>query len=147
MKKTILLSGIAVAMIWMCSFQPAQAQMNSNHLFHVLTWYMVPGLDSTAQAERNAILKEYFEKVDKKNEFIMHQWSMNHYYTDDSREYIVVTEYASWADIDKANDRSGELERQAWPDVQKRKDFMKKMNSYFTNHKDAIYHGLPDMTK
>ena len=146
-KANFLLTAVAVLSLWIINMNSTTAQTNANHLFHVNTWYMVPGLDSVAQAEKDATLKEYFEKVDKKNQYIVHQWSMQHYYTDDSREYVTVSEYATWADIDKANERSGELEKQAWPDAQKRKEFIKKMNSFFTTHKDAIYHGLPNLVK
>ena len=146
MKKTITILFVA-ALLVCCTYSTSMAQTNTGHLFHVHTWYMVAGMDSTDRANRDALLKEYFEKVDMKNEFILHTWSMTHYYTEDSREYVTVSEYASWDAIDKANNRSDELAKQAWPDAQKRKEFMKKMNGYFTYHKDAIYHSLPGMMK
>ena len=125
----------------------AVAQGSSDHVFHVNTTYQVIGLDSTQRAERNAILKEYHEKVTMKNPYILHVWTMTHYYSDDSREFVTMYEYAKWDDIDKANEKDGELERQAWPDAKQRAEFMKKMNSYFTYHKDAIYHGIPAVMK
>ncbi|MEP7170069.1 MAG: hypothetical protein ABI855_11920 [Bacteroidota bacterium] len=148
MKKTnILFAAIAVTLLLMCNSRSGIAQSNPSHLFHVNTQYMITGLDSVARAERDAMLKEYFEKVEMKNEYILHEWTMQHYFSEDSREFVTIVEYATWADIDKAGDRSTELEKQAWPDQQKRKDFLKKMNSYFTYHKDAVYHELPKMMK
>ena len=147
MKKTLLL--LAFALFAMLVIKPGkvQAQDNPPHVYHVSTWFMVPGMDSTMRAERDAIWKEYHEKVTKKNELILHTTALNHFFTEDSREFVVIMEFAKWEDIVKAFDRDEELEKQAWPDKQKRMDFMKKMNSYFTHHKDAIYGGVPGMSK
>lgn len=82
-----------------------------------------------------------------KNEFVIHQNNMVHFYSEDSREFVTVTEYANWGDILKAADRDEELEKQAWPDAKKRVEFLKKMNGNFTHHKDAIFHGLPGQSK
>jgi hypothetical protein len=125
----------------------SMAQGSQNHIFHVNTTYQVIGLDSAERAERTAILKEYHEKVTMKNPYVLHVWTMTHYYSDDSREFVTVYEFAKWEDIDKANEKDGELEKQAWPDAKQRQAFMKKMNSYFTYHKDAIYHGIPEVMK
>lgn len=146
-KPNLLLVCVASAFLWMCAAPAVKAQTNPGHVFHVMTWYQATNLDSAARADRNTLLKEYFTKVTMKNEFVLHQWSMNHFFTDDSREFIIISEYANWGDIEKAHDRDNELEKQAWPDAQKRNDFMKKMESYFTGHKDAIYSGLPNLVK
>ncbi|MEO5571829.1 MAG: hypothetical protein ABIT08_10750 [Bacteroidia bacterium] len=148
MKKLNLLQLLAVvAVLFTGSVQSAKAQTNSNHVFHINTWYMVPNQDSVVHAERNAMLKEYFTKVTMKNEFVIHQSQMTHFFTDDSREFVTITEFAKFGDIEKSFDRDSELERQAWPDTQKRQQFMNKMNSFFTYHKDAIFNGLSGLTK
>ena len=148
MKKIITsFTAIAAVLFFVGSSQKAVAQTNSNHVYHVVTWYSVAGLDSSQRAERNAMLKEHFEKVDMKNPYILHTWTMGHFFSDDSRELIAVYEYASWADIEKAFDKDDELAKQAWPDATKRKEFMKKMNSYFTHHKDGVYNELPNLKK
>jgi hypothetical protein len=131
----------------MCSSLTAKAQADTSHVFHVTTWYMVTGLDSIARAGRVATLNEYFTRVTMKNEFVIHQWNMAHLFTEDSREFVTISEYANWNDVQKAADRDAELVKQAWPDMQRRQDFMKKLNSYFTHHKDAIFSGLPKLTK
>ncbi len=123
------------------------AQTPANHIYHQVTWVMNSGQDSTMRAERNAVLKEYHEKVTMKNEFILHSWMMTHFFTDDSRDFIVVTEYTDLNGIEKAFARDGELEKQAWPDAKQRADFMKKMASYFSHHKDAIFSSMPSLTK
>jgi hypothetical protein len=147
MRKLNILIALAVIGMCMCNIHSANAQANANHVYHINTWYMVPNQDSATRAERDAILKEYFTKVTMKNEFVLHQSQMNHFFTDDSREFVTITEYAKLGDIEKAFDRDNELERQAWPDGQKREQFMNKMNSYFTYHKDAIFNGIASLNK
>ncbi|HUH33909.1 MAG TPA: hypothetical protein VLZ28_08135, partial [Daejeonella sp.] len=98
-------------------------------------------------AERAAVLKEYHNKVTMKNELILHSWSMGHYFSENSHEFVTINEYANWNDIDRAGTRDEELAKKAWPDAKQRMNFMDKLNSYFSGHKDAIYTGLPDLTK
>ena len=83
--KTILLSGLFVA--FLCTSVKVQAQAPAAHVFHVNTQYSSMMLDSASRAERNAILKEYHEKVTMKNELILHVWTMGHFFTEDSREF------------------------------------------------------------
>ena len=145
--KHILLSGMVVAITLLANTENVQAQAPANHVYHVNTQYASAGLDSVGRAERNALLKEYHDKVTMKNELILHVWTMGHFFTEDSREFVQIYEYASWGDITKAFDRDTELEKQAWPDAKQRDAFMKKMGSYFTHHKDAIYNGMPSLNK
>ncbi len=145
--KLTKIAAFAVMMLWVVYSPSANAQAPTNHVYHEITWYMVTGMDSTARAERNAILKEYHAKVTMKNEFVLHEWTMVHFFSEDSREFKVVDEYASWDSIEKAFNRDGELEKLAWPDAKERAAFLKKMSSYFTHHKDAIYNAMPDLTK
>lgn len=90
--------------------------------------------------EWKAVEKEYLENVTMKNEFIMSSSIYMHRYTADNSELIAVATYASWADIDKAGDRSAELEKAAWPDENKRKAYFEKRNAYYADeHSDEIY--------
>jgi len=144
--KTILLSGLLVACLGLTGTK-VLAQAPAPHVFHVNTQYSVNGLDSASRATRNALLKEYHEKVTMKNEYILHTWSLAHFMTEDSRELVSIYEVASWNDLPKSYDRDAELEKQAWPDQKQRDDFMKRMGAYFTHHKDAIYNAMPSLTK
>jgi hypothetical protein len=139
---------VSITAIILTSFiSTVNAQESSNHVYHVNTWYMVTGMDSAARAERNAILKEYHQKVTMKNELIIHSTTMTHMFSEDSREFVTINEFANWNDIVKAGDRDDELTMKAWPDAKQRTEFFKKMNSYFTYHKDAVYSGLPSLIK
>ncbi|MEW5676870.1 hypothetical protein ABGT15_11200 [Flavobacterium enshiense] len=87
-----------------------------------------------------ALEKEYFEKVVKKNEFIIGHNVLNHYFTADNSEIIFVNVYENWDAIDKAWTKNQDLVKQAWPDENARKAFFEKRNKYYVpNHSDEIY--------
>ena len=147
MKKLFLtLITASVMLAITCMPQLTLAQNAPQRITTINTQYMLPA-DSAGVAERTALVKEYFDKVTMKNQYIIHEWSMVHYYTDDSREFVTIDEFASWDDVAKADARFSELEKQAWPDGKQRKAFLDKMSKYFSYHKDAIYHPLDGMTK
>lgn len=145
--KTFCSTAVAALLFSLSFVSSAQTQIPSPRIYHVATFYVVQGLDSIARAGRSAILKEYHDKVTMKNELILRSWSMGHYFSEDSREFVTINEYANWNDLDKAATRDDELAKKAWPNSKQRMDFMNKLDSYFTGHKDAIYTGLPNLTK
>lgn len=144
---SLLVAASAVAVISLFNAPVAKAQQADPHVFHMNIAYSITGLDSAQRAERGAILREYHEKVTLKNELILHVWTMTHFFSEDSREFVTVSEYASMADIEKAGDRDSELEKLAWPDPVQRAAFMKKMSAYFPTHKDGIYSAMPKLMK
>ena len=146
-KSSCLTTVTVFLLLSLSNLATVKAQTPASHVFHVATFYMVPGMDSLARAERNATIKEYYDKVTMKNELILHSWSMQHYFSEDSREFVIINEYATWNDIDKAGARDAELEKKAWPNEKQRMALMKKMDGYFTSHKDAVYNGFPNLTK
>ena len=145
--KTICLSTVAALLCSLSFVSFAQTQSPAPRIYHVTTFYVGQGLDSIGSAQRAAVVKEYHDKVTMKNELILRSWSMVHYFSDDSREFVTINEYANWNDIDKAATRDEELAKKAWPNSKQRSDFMNKLNSYFTGHKDAIYTGVSNLVK
>ena len=83
--------------------------------------------------------KEYLDKVTKKNEYVMGASTYMHRYTPDNRELIYVQAYANWEAIDKASERNGELEKEAWPDKEARNAYFEKRNSYYAD----FHFGVP----
>lgn len=93
--------------------------------------------------EWKALEKEYFDKVTMKNEYIVTANVLIHYFTADNTEVKIVTGYSSWENIEKANIRSEELAKEAWPDEKAREAFFKKQSAYYTNmHSDEIFSTL-----
>jgi hypothetical protein len=91
-----------------------------------------------------ALEKEYFDKVTSKNEYIESSMVLLHYFTADNTELKIVNSYSSWENIEKAEDRSNELAKAAWPDETQRRAFFKKESAYYTDmHSDEIYSTLP----
>jgi hypothetical protein len=91
-----------------------------------------------------AVEKEYFDKVTNKNEFLLGSMFLMHYFTPDNTELKIVNAYSSWENIEKAEERSNELAKEAWPDKDQRTAFFKSQSAYYTNfHSDEIYSSLP----
>jgi len=145
MKKLTLMLAIALPLLF--QFSELNAQSTKNTIYVVQTQYVKSTMDSTERATLASILEEYHTKVIMKNELVLSEKTMWHFWTEDSRELVSISEYADWSSIEKAGDRSAELEKQAWPDSKQRSEFMKKMSGYFSHHKDAIYNGLPKLSK
>lgn len=115
---------------------PAFVAVTTNH------WNM--DKENFKMSEWKAAAKEYLEKVTMKNEFIMSASTYLHNMTADNTEFLTVQTFGSWEDMGKFGKRSGELEKEAWPDEAKRKAFLKNLNSYYANeHSDEIYAPIP----
>lgn len=97
-------------------------------------------LEDFDMAEWKATEQEFLEKVTKKNEYIMGSSFHMHKYTPDNSELMYVRVYKSWEDIEKAQDRDGELIMEAWPNKDTREAFLKKQENYYSmEHSDEIY--------
>lgn len=87
--------------------------------------------------------QEYFDKITSKNELIIGSEILNHYFTENSSEVLLVSVFKTWEDIEKANDVSNELIKKAWPDEKIRKAFFDKYNTYYSQmHSDEIYSSI-----
>jgi hypothetical protein len=84
--------------------------------------------------------QEYFDKVTSKNDLIIGSEILNHCFTENSSEVLLVSVFKTWEDIEKANDVSNELIKKGWPDENSRKAFFDKYNTYYgPMHSDEIY--------
>ncbi len=147
MRKTIFIAAVtATLLLCTATKKTAEAQTADPHVYHVVIWYMDSPEDGS-RAERDSLLKIYFNKVTSKNEFVLHQSTATHFFTENSTEMVVISEYASLADIEKAFDRDTELEKAAWPDEKQRDTYFDRVDQNFTHHSDKIFSVMPDMTK
>jgi hypothetical protein len=76
--------------------------------------------------------KEYFDKVNKKNDLILSSGYFMHYFTPDNSEIVMVNVYKNWKDIEMANVKSSELVKSAWPYETARNAFFGKQAKYYS---------------
>ena len=118
--------------------RPAFITMTRTH------WNFDVELTDDFIAEWEAMEAEYMEKVVQKNEYIMGTVALQHYYTGDNTELVLVSTYKSWEDIQLAQARNGELVEEGWPDEDERDAFFEKYdNNYVNVHSDEIYRTVP----
>ena len=77
-------------------------------------------------------------KVVAENEYIISERELRHQSGADMRDWVFITEYASWNDIDAASTRQNELVQAGWPDEKERSAFFDKFWKYASTHSDEI---------
>lgn len=125
--------------------QSATAQSEA-HYYQVTTWKIqVP--EGGSHQEFGALLGEWHQKVDSKNPKILSSKVLRHVSGSDMRDVVVITEYATWNDIDEAGQLTDKLVEEGWPDEAKRKQFFDTFGKYAITHSDEILMGMPQLTK
>jgi len=126
------------------SNQPVLIAQDSTYYLVVTTAHWNIGLENFSQKEWLEIEKEYLAKVTRENQYVISSTVLTHFFTDDNTELKFINIYRSWSDIEKANQRSGELAQSAWPDEAKRDQFFARKSGYYTReHADEIYISMP----
>lgn len=140
LKSTIVLFLVTVY----CGFAQDSTATESEPVYITMTtvhWNPDPNVnfDDWKQTE-----KEYFDKVTMKNDLILSSGFYTHYFTPDNSELILVNVYKNWEDLEKADVKSAELAKAAWPDDEARSAFFDKQQKYYSpDHSDEIYISLP----
>ncbi len=114
------------------------AQEEDPHVFTVVTIELLDPEDGS-NAEFDSLGAFWYENAVKKNEFIVSEITMSHLWGSNSSDFVVVTEYKNFADIEKAFNRNFELIEEAIPDKEERAKYYKASSKYFGNHSDEIY--------
>jgi hypothetical protein len=125
--------------------RPAVLEEESGHIFVVST-FKITFPDGGSQAELDSLL-QVINEVQKGNEKELSQITLRHLWGSDSRDLVVITEYASLADFDAAQTINIELSRKKWPERKDRRAFFRKLNSYFEYHSDEIMQEQPEYRK
>ena len=98
--------------------------------------------------ERDSLVAIYNQNVVNKNEHILSHREYSHFFTGSNLDYLVIEEYKDMAGMEASFLRTTELEKKAWPDEMKRKEFLKSIANYFENwHGDNLYHLNPKLSK
>ncbi|MFA8435539.1 MAG: hypothetical protein ACEPOZ_13555 [Marinifilaceae bacterium] len=146
MKNKVRLLVMVIAILTFSFPKPTQAQVSEGNFFIVTTWKTVMPQDGNA-AERDSLLMEWIVDVLRKNDKIISEKSLRHFYGSDLRDWVIITEYKSWADIEASWKKSEELMKLKWPDEKERGMYFKKLMKYFPEHSDEIYRELPKFAK
>jgi hypothetical protein len=116
------------------------------HYYTSTTWKIsIP--EDGSNAEFMELMQEWYDKVVSKNEKIISERVFRHQSGGDMRDWVFISEYASWNDIEEANNRQSELVNEGWPNVDERSAFFKKFWKYVDTHSDEIYQGVPELAK
>ena len=116
------------------------------HYFTITTWKVsVP--EDGSRAEFNQMMQDWTDKITRKNDKVISEKIMTHASGHDSRDLVIITEYASWNDIESAQEKQNELLKAAWPEEKDRKELFKNFGRYFVMHSDEIYEELPSLRK
>jgi len=118
---------------------PVKAQANQGNIFVVTNYERAYPKDGS-QRELDSLTAIYSENCFAKNEYIVSYKVMRHFWGHNSTDFIQMIEVKTWDDIEKANDKTNELFRKAWPTSQDRKKYNDANGKYFTGkHSDEIY--------
>ena len=88
----------------------------------------------------DSLTVEYNKWCMDNNEFVISYKVIRHWWGNNNRDFITITEVKSWEDVLKFNARSVELFEEHWDTPESRKAFNDAYNYYFTGeHSDEIY--------
>jgi hypothetical protein len=140
---SILLTGFALLVTGTLF---AQDDDPSSRLVHVQTLEASFPSDGSV-AERDSLWEIFFDRTVMKNEKILSQRTLGHFWGANSNEIVLIREYANWDDINTFGTRQQELINEAWPDSLERQAFFQSFNRYFGPHKDEIYQQIGGLRK
>ncbi|MFO7526409.1 MAG: hypothetical protein R6W68_13240 [Ignavibacteriaceae bacterium] len=96
--------------------------------------------ETGTMAEFDSLTHLYNTNVWGKNPYIISHKTIRHWWGNDNRDVIEITEVKTWEDIPKAMEKNNELFMAAWSTKESRDAFNKAYDKYFTGkHSDEIY--------
>ncbi len=104
---------------------------NDDYKPYYITFTKLHGFDNVDKEQWKKVEIDFFNKVVKKNRYILHYEFLYNFYEDRKPDYIIMKVYRSWDDIDKALKENNKLIKQAWPDPEKRNNFFEEQNKYY----------------
>jgi len=123
----------------------ANAQ-DEGHYYTLTTWKIsIP--EDGSNAEFNELMQEWYDKVVSKNDKIISERVLRHQSGSDMRDWVFISEYASWNDIEAANDVQSKLVDEGWPNKDDRKKFFDTFWKYVITHSDEILQEQPTLRK
>ena len=143
MKQLTIIFVVAFAVFFLSDSSYSQ---DEGHYYTITTWKLKVPADGSG-AEMNELFKEWYDNVTSKNDKVLSQKVLRHSSGSDLRDWVVITEYASWNDIDAAGDEQSRLVQEAWPNEDDRSAWFAKFGKYVVTHSDEILQERPELTK
>ncbi len=136
MKKIFMLFIFFSALLFVNKTIVAQDQ---NNILLVTTFYLdIP--EDGSRSEFDSLSVVLNDKVISKNSKVIRRYIVRHQWGSDSRQVVVMTEYANMGDIDIADEEGNKLFQKAFPTEEERKAFGSKYRKYWNgHHSDEIY--------
>jgi hypothetical protein len=136
-----------VALIFCGLFTTGFSQEKTAPTVYTMMTFKLNIPEDGSQARFGELMEQWNQNIVQKNEKIISERVMRHLSGSNSSQIIILTEYASWNDIDAAQKRNNELMKAAFPNDEARAAFNKELNAYFGTHSDEIYSDIRSMRK
>lgn len=115
--------------------------------YYVMTTWKFSVPEDGSNSELNDLMKEWNEKVVMKNDKIVSEKAFVHRSGADMRDWVFLSEYASWGDIEAANDMQNKLVEEGWPNEEDRDKFFDTFWKYVITHSDEILMEKSELAK
>lgn len=136
-----------IALICCGLFTTGFSQEKAEPTVYTLMTFNLNIPEDGSQKRFGELMTQWNQNIVQKNDKILSERIMRHLSGSNSNQIIILTEYASWNDIDAAQKRNNELMKEAFPNDEERAAFNKELNSYFGSHSDEIYSDMRSMRK
>jgi len=142
---TYLVAALAVCFLLSNTSAFAQEEEEDGHIFTISTWKASKIPEDGSRAERDSLLMISVELTNMNPKYLSAK-VLRHSWGSDFRDWVFITEYATWADIEEAGNIDEENFKKKWPDKEWR-GYLRTFGKYFTTHSDEIYTELPKYRK
>jgi hypothetical protein len=96
--------------------------------------------ENASMPEFDSLTHQFQMNVWDRNPFVISHKTIRHWWGNNNRDIIEITEIKTWEDIPKAMQKNNELFEEVWTSKEARDQFNKAYDKYFTGkHSDEIY--------
>ena len=142
---TVLFSSV---IIFLSISDMLYAQDNPDrHVFTITKYKWRKNIDAKSTM-LDSLNKLEYENVINKNKYIVSRREMSHMMTEDSQDYLVLTEFKSIEDWDKSSEENTKLRKKWLKTDEKIKEFYDNYRLFFERwHGDYMYSEMPNTGK
>ena len=117
------------------------------HIFTITKYKWRKNIDAKSTM-LDSLNKLEYENVINKNKYIVSRREMSHMMTNDSQDYLVLTEFKSIEDWDKSSEENTKLRKKWLKSDEKIKEFYDNYRLFFERwHGDYMYSEMPNTGK